>query len=132
MPPKYFPAAWQRIVTSRSAVTSATRTPHVIFIFLHTSFSKLQGKKMVVCGESDVSCLCRKLLAKAVCCCCTQVKGTYANKYSLLLLVVYVAFERQRGWFEVYVHAGNRRPVHYGAAHHEEEHAHLWTPACFR
>ena len=87
---------------------------------------------MVVCGESGVSCLCRKLLAKEVYCCCTQVKGTYANKYSLLLLVVYVAFERQRGWFEVYVHAGNRRPVHYGADHHEESHAHLWTPSCFR
>ena len=87
---------------------------------------------MVVGGGSGVLCLCRKLLAKAVYCCCTQVKGTCAYKYSLLLLVVYVAFEWQRGRFDVYVHAGNQRPVHYGAAHHEESHAHLWTPACFR
>ena len=87
---------------------------------------------MVVGGGSGVSCLCRKLLVKAGYCCCTQVKGTYAYKYSLLLLVVYVSFERQRGRFDVYVHAGNQLPVHYGAAHQEESHAHLWTPACFR
>ena len=75
----------------RATTSQSFRNPyaHVIFIFLLTSFSKLQSGKMVVGGGSGVLCLCRKLLAKAVYCCCTQVKGTYAYKYSLLLLVVY-------------------------------------------